>query len=122
MKIRIKENSVRYRLTQTEVKHFCEKGWLEQCTEFHTKTFTYAVKQDFIENLQVDFSDNTVTLKVPKNFAKDWYDNDVVGLEHYVDLSDGTKFFLLLEKDFACLDNTHEDQSDKYPHPKAGKC
>ena len=43
-------------------------------------------------------------------------------LEHYEDLSNGDKFFLLLEKDFACLDNTHEDQSDKYPNPKAGKC
>ena len=107
MKIRIKENSVRYRLTQTEVKHFCEKGGLEQCTEFDTTTFTYAVKQDFIENLEVDFNNNTVTLKVPETFAKDWFDNDVVGLEHHVDLSDGTKFFLLLEKDFACLDNTH---------------
>lgn len=122
MKIRIKENSVRYRLTQTEVKQFCEKGQLAQSTEFPTTTFTYAVKQDAIENLQVDFNDNTVTLKVPNKFLKDWYDNDVVGLEHYVDLSDGTKFFLLLEKDFACLDNTHEDQSDKYPNPKAGKC
>jgi hypothetical protein len=25
----------------------------------------------------------------------------------------------LLEKDFACLDNTLEDQSDNYPNPKA---
>ncbi|MGB5497302.1 MAG: hypothetical protein WBM77_00050 [Maribacter sp.] len=122
MKIRIKENSVRYRLTQTEVKQFCENGRLAQSTEFPTTTFTYAVKQDAIENLQVDFNGNTVTLMVPENFLKDWYDNDVVGLEQYVDLSDGTKFFLLLEKDFACLDNTHEDQSDKYPNPKAGKC
>jgi len=122
MKIRIKENSVRFRLTPTEVKIFCKEGRIEKTTQFYSTTFVYGVKQKQIENLQVDFNDNTVTLIVPENFTKDWYNNDVVGLEHYVDLSDGTKFFLLLEKDFACLDNTHEDQSDKYPNPKAGKC
>lgn len=122
MKIRIKENSVRFRLTPTEVKKFCKEGQIEESTKFSSTTFKYGVKQDQIDTLQVDFNANTVTLKVPENFAKDWYDNDVVGLEQNVDLADGTKFFLLLEKDFACLDNTHEDQSDKYPHPKAGKC
>jgi len=122
MKIRIKENSVRYRLTPTEVKKFCKEGRIEKTTQFNSTTFVYGVKQKQIENLQVDFNDNTITLNVPESFAKDWHDNDVVGLEHYVDLSDGTKFFLLLEKDFACLDNTHEDQSDKYPNPNAGKC
>ncbi len=122
MKIRIKENSVRYRLTPTEVKKFCKEGRIEKTTHFNSTTFVYGVKQKQIENLQVDFNDNTITLNVPESFVKDWHDNDVVGLEHYVDLSDGTKFFLLLEKDFACLDNTHEDQSDKYPNPNAGKC
>jgi len=122
MKIRIKENSVRFRLTPTEVKRFCEEGSIEKTTQFSTTTFTYGVKQKQIETLQVDFNDNTITLNVPVDFAKDWNGNDVVGLEHSEDLSDGSKFFLLLEKDFACLDNTHEDQSDKYPNPNAGKC
>jgi hypothetical protein len=27
--------------------------------------------------------------------------------------------FLLVEKDFVCLDNTVEDQSDNYPNPNA---
>ncbi|MBT8308280.1 MAG: hypothetical protein KJN85_15180 [Maribacter sp.] len=122
MKIRIKENSVRFRLTPTEVEKFCKEGWIEESTQFKTTTFKYGLKQEQIDTLQVDFNANAVTLKVPRNFAKEWYGNDVVGLEHYEDLSDGSKFFLLLEKDFACLDNTHEDQSDKYPNPKAGKC
>jgi len=122
MKIRIKENSVRYRLSPTEVKKFCEEGRLESATQFKTATFTYVLKQEQIDSLQIDFNDNAITLQVPQAFAKDWYKNDLVGLEHYVDLADGTKFFLLLEKDFACLDNTHEDQTDKYPNPKAGLC
>lgn len=122
MKIRIKENSVRFRLTPTEVKKFCKEGIIEESTQFSSSTFTYGVKQKQIENLQVDFNGNAITLYVPENFAKDWYDNNVVGLDYHEELSDGSTFFLLLEKDFACLDNTHEDQTDKYPNPKAGMC
>ncbi|MBD0850232.1 DUF7009 family protein [Maribacter arenosus] len=122
MKIRIKENSVRFRLTPTEVKKFCKEGFIEESTQFSSSTFTYGVKQKQIENLQVDFNGSTITLYVPEDFAKEWYDNNVIGLDHHEELGDGSTFFLLLEKDFACLDNTHEDQTDKYPNPKAGMC
>ncbi|MDV7137279.1 hypothetical protein R3X28_00245 [Maribacter sp. TH_r10] len=122
MKIRIKENSVRFRLTPTEVKRFCTEGSIEESTRFSSTTFNYGVKQKNIENLQVDFNGNTITLYVPESFAKEWYENDVVGIDHRESLDDGGTFFLLLEKDFACLDNTHEDQTDKYPNPKAGQC
>lgn len=122
MKIRIKENSVRFRLTPTEVKKFCEESYIEKTTQFSSTTFVYAVKQFPIDNLQVDFSDNTITLKVPESFAKDWNANEVVGLDYTEERVDGSSFYLLLEKDFACLDNTHEDQTDKYPNPKAGQC
>jgi len=122
MKIRIKENSVRFRLTPTEVKKFCEEGHIEKITKFSSTTLIYGVKQKPIEHLQVDFNNNAITLNVPETFAKSWSVNEVVGIDHTEELSDGDHFFLLLEKDFACLDNTHEDQVDKYPNPKAGQC
>ncbi len=120
MKIRIKENSVRFRLTPTEVKRFCENGWIQESTQFSSTTFNYGVKQKQIGNLEVDFNGNTITLLVPESFAKDWYENNVVGIDHTEPIANGGEFFLLLEKDFACLDHTHEDQTDKYPNPKAG--
>ncbi|MBD0779629.1 hypothetical protein HPE56_17645 [Maribacter sp. ANRC-HE7] len=122
MKIRIKQNSVRFRLTPTEVEKFCKEGAIAEATQFKSTTFNYGVRQKQIENLQVDFTGNAITLYVPKSFAKDWNDNNIVGLDHREELPDGSTFFLLLEKDFACLDNTHEDQIDKYPNPKAGQC
>jgi hypothetical protein len=56
-------------------------------------------------------------LQSPKN----WTDTDLVGFQHEYDLRNGTKLFLLVEKDFVCLDNTFEDQSDNYPNPN-GPC
>ena len=44
MKIRIKGNSVRVRLTRSEVDHFAETGYLEESTEFGNSHFLYALQ------------------------------------------------------------------------------
>ena len=45
----------------------------------------------------------------------------MVGLENEMEIAPGKILYLLLEKDFKCLDNTTEDQSDNYPNPLAEK-
>ncbi len=119
MKIRIKGNSVRYRLTKTEVETFCKTGYFEERTEFNSRTFIYALKAVSADELQAEFSDDTITLLVPKKYSADWFENDRVGFENTMILDNESELFLLLEKDFACLDNTTEDQSDNYPNPLA---
>jgi hypothetical protein len=56
---------------------------------------------------------------VPEWQAQQWTDSDEVGFQHIQLLPDGTELFLLVEKDFVCLDNTFEDQSDNYANPNA---
>jgi hypothetical protein len=46
-----------------------------------------------------------------------WTSSEEVTLRGEVHLADGTMTKLLVEKDFACKDNTEEDQTDNYPHP-----
>lgn len=41
-----------------------------------------------------------------------------VGFYHTQTLDDGQKLNLTLEKDFVCLDERSEDQSDNYPNPR----
>ncbi|WP_343487271.1 hypothetical protein [Allomuricauda sp. d1] len=119
MKIRIKDNSVRFRLTQIEVKTLSEKGHVEAHTDFGDGKFTYQVslKENLI-TLKASFSNGVVGMEVPKKWGEDWYENDVVGIDHAQPLKNDEELYLLLEKDFTCLDNTLEDQSDNYPNPK----
>ena len=42
MKIRIKGNSLRYRLTKTDVENFDRDGYLEESTNFGSQLFKYA--------------------------------------------------------------------------------
>jgi|JI10StandDraft_1071094.scaffolds.fasta_scaffold31718_2 hypothetical protein len=118
MKIRIKGNSVRYRLTKKDVAALTNTGMIEESTSFGMSTLYYALKaKDNIETLEADFSNNRITLFVPSSFVSGWEKNEVVGCDAEMQLSATDSLYLLLEKDFACLDETHEDQRDMYENP-----
>ncbi len=121
MKIRIKGNSIRYRLTKSEVKTFCEIGSFEETTDFGHRKFTYALKaKEGIEVMEADFIDDTIILYLEKAKSNDWYNNNRVGFHHMYKTESNTEISLLLEKDFICMDERVEDQSDNYPNPKLG--
>jgi hypothetical protein len=118
MKIRIKGNSIRLRLTQTEVANFANTGYLEEHTEFGNATFTYALANDAeVLTLSAKMEGAKITMQVPPDLAKNWTSTNEIGFQHKQPLSNGKELFLLVEKDFVCLDNTFEDQSDNYPNP-----
>ncbi|MEM1336810.1 MAG: hypothetical protein AAGF96_03625 [Bacteroidota bacterium] len=122
MKIRIKGNSVRFRLTKTEVETFSKTGSYTEVTHFQSKALTYAlVAKDGIEELEADFIGDTITIYFPGSEQKAWAASDRVGFNNSVDWNDSSALSLLVEKDFTCLDNTIEDQSDNYPNPLAAK-
>jgi hypothetical protein len=56
---------------------------------------------------------------VPEREIINWPDNDKVSILFSQGLKNGKSLSLLLEKDFVCLDDTDEDQSDNYENPKA---
>ncbi len=120
MKIRIKGNSIRFRLTQTEVKALSENGEIYDSTNFGKAKFTYGVVLNKgIEHLQASFKNNNITLEVPLKNGTSWHNNDIITYDNTIKTSEGNELYLLLEKDFTCLDNSVEDQSDNYPNPKS---
>jgi len=119
MKIRIKGNSIRFRLTQTEVKAVCESDVVSEKTPFNEAHFVYTVKaSNQYDHLHASFLDQGILLFVPKNTLSDWHTNDEVGFYHTQVLDNGQKLELTLEKDFVCLDDRAEDETDNYPNPR----
>ena len=122
MKIRIKDNSIRLRLTQKEVARFGETGLALATTQFTAgNSFTYALQSSTTtEAIDATFERNRITIHVPKTIAKQWTSTEEVGFEAMVDNNTETGLYLLVEKDFACLmPRTHEDETDNYPNPQA---
>ena len=123
MKIRIKGNFVRYRLTQNEVKALAETGYLAETTCFgpgEAQTFVYALQtKDGTAGLEATFDGRTITMFIPADAARTWHREELVGFENTIEVAPGVSLGLLLEKDFVCLDESHEDQSDNFPNPNA---
>lgn len=112
MKIRIKGNSVRFRLLKPEVEKLHSDGYLEERTGFSGKEFVYAIEVKICDKMSIDFSGSIILLTMPQRLIEDLYGSDKVGFE---DESGPVK--VILEKDFTCIDRVEEDQSDNYPNP-----
>ena len=119
MKIRIKGNSIRYRLTRSEVDRFGKEGMVNESTDFGSGKLQYVLKTANQPAMSAVLSNQTITLLVPQTWAEEWVSTERVGYEAHMPLPSGDSLYLLLEKDFVCLDNTTEDQSDNYPNPLA---
>lgn len=114
MKLRIKGNSIRFRLTKSEVENFSAKGIVEECVHFSHQNFSYALEKSSQQNLFTSFVSGKLTVFIPQDIANQWVDTEQVSLEG----TDG-EVQILIEKDFACLKpRAGEDESDNFPHPK----
>ena len=121
MKIRIKDNSVRLRLTRPEVEQFGKEKYIEGRTEFGDTVFVYAMLCDQeIAEMFAGLDNNKITMHIPASIAESFVNTDAVGFQHEQLLPSGNKLFLLFEKDFKCIDaDVLEDQSDNYENPSA---
>ena len=118
MKLRIRGNSLRIRLSKKEVVKIAEDGYLEEQTSFGENKFIYALeKVDKGNELTASLDLNKITVFVPSVLVNNWPENDITGFNANMPLSGKDSLFLLLEKDFICLDETTEDQSDNYENP-----
>lgn len=119
MKIRIEDNSVRYRLRRSEVDTLTEKGSLWATVNFPEGQFTYGLQAiEGLADLQAVYEDGSIIIQIPKQWVKTWPGSPQIGFE--TDLKwNGVTLHLLIEKDFVCLDRDIASQSDQYPNPKA---
>ena len=119
MKIRIKGNSVRLRLTRSEVDQLASEGQVTETTDFGDSLFSYSLHaEEGINDLQAGFGMGAMTIRMAANTAKEWAKNETVGFSNSMALPNGSQLFLLVEKDFKCIDaDVTEDQSDNFENP-----
>lgn len=121
MKIRIKSNSIRLRLSRPEVDAFGQAGYLEERTEFGGSQLTYGLRSNQTEHMIADFKNDVITIYIPDAFKEEWVNTERIGYEAEMPLADGRTLHLLLEKDFKCLDENIKDQDENYDNPLIAK-
>lgn len=123
MKLRIQGNSLRLRISKSELAKFVETGRLQETVYFGPEQgseLTYILARDGNRpGLDVEASAGQVKVIVPANTARAWAESERVGIEGHVDLGARGKLSILIEKDFACIDRSDEENADTFPNPLA---
>ena len=119
MKLRIKGNSIRMRLSQGEVKTLRESGKVWDSTQFpSTQSLGYGVVATSSPTLKVNLDDFNINLEVPLNQLEKWFDPAEVTIKNEIQLHGDERLLILIEKDFQCLTKRPgEDESDLFPNP-----
>jgi hypothetical protein len=124
MKLRIRDDSVRLRLTQAEVEAMCKHGVVSASIGFPGGLkFVYALKSSrSCTAPDANLADNVITLSLPEREVMQWAASEQVSIRGEQDLDDGGKLRILVEKDFACLRvRDGEDESDMFANPDVNK-
>jgi hypothetical protein len=123
MKLRIQGNSIRLRVSRSDLAKFVESGILEETIFFGRNAgseLTYALVRDPVgRGIDVVATAHRFAVQVPAERAVNWAETDEVGVSGEVDLGARGILSVLIEKDFACLDQSAEENEDTFPNPLA---
>jgi hypothetical protein len=122
MKLRLRKNSIRLRLTQGEVAEFAEKGSVEDKVEFgEGSAFRYRLERGGRSGDGfATFDDGCISVSIPTEQGLKWAATEQVGIEATQNTDSGI-LRILIEKDFTCLDpRPGGEDDDTFPNPQ--KC
>ena len=118
MKIRMKGNTLRLRLTKSEVEEVRGRSYYRDQTWLGNKALIYGLRGvEDRDHIGVDFKGSEITVDVPRSMLLQWANSDAVSLKAQ-HAGPRATLSILIEKDFACLKpREDEDESDAYKNP-----
>jgi len=123
MKLRIKGNSLRLRVSRSDVAQLMQAGCVEETIRFAPEPaakLTYRLEHAATpREISIHYSVQNIRVLLSTEAAKRWADGDEVGIYGHVDTGTAS-LELLVEKDYACIDGGGADNADAFPNPKAG--
>jgi Family of unknown function (DUF7009) len=124
MKLRIKGNSLRLRVSRSELARFQLGERIEETIHFTVAPeakLTYALELALQPvPVKVRYESNRVTVVLSEARARLWGGKDEVGVYETVGLDSVGSLDVIVEKDFACADGSDVDNSDTFPNPFSG--
>lgn len=123
MKLRIMGNSLRLRITPSEMTRLLDSGRIEETVYFAADAnarLTYAIEHaPGVEVISVRWSPQEAVVVIASDEVRRWAKGTDVGLYGETFTSHGP-LKLSVEKDFACLDKSDAENADTFPNPQQG--
>lgn len=116
MKLRISGDSIRLRLSITDVHSLVHRGSVIEICHIGNGILTYQISQTHEIKLHASHSDGIIDVKIPKEWLTNWDIEERVGFDGH----DSNGLYILIEKDFQCMKpHLQEDETDLYVNPNA---
>jgi hypothetical protein len=124
MKLRVRGNSIRFRVSRSELDRLVWTGVVEDAVQFgpgRDQRMTYALRRDnHASAVSVDYTPGRILVLIPPAMINRWQNPDQVGISGVHDIGAGEPLSILLEKDFACSERAGaEDDADTFPRSEA---
>jgi hypothetical protein len=124
MKLRIKGNSIRLRVSRSELERFLSGNRIEETVHFAPETdarLIYALESARqAVPVVVRYQPQAVTVVLSEDQARIWSGENEIGVYTSVEIGAAGALEVIVEKDFACLDRSDENNQDTFANPHAG--
>jgi len=117
MKLRIRENTLRIRLTQSEIKNIEEGLEVSSYLLFpNNGKLSYRITSHNNPLTTLNYFENTIQIMLGELDRETLCDPSAVGVQN-MHSTKGDDLSLLIEKDFNCLHPRDGEDQDTFPHP-----
>lgn len=121
MKLRILDDSIRLRLSQSDVAELGRSGRVTAQTRFGIEgpalVYSLSVAGD-AQSPRARLDGHTIDVELPAEVARQWVDTALVGVSSQQDIGEGRSLTLLIEKDFKCaVPRPGEENYDGFENP-----
>lgn len=123
MKLRIKGDSLRLRLTQGEVSQLdTGSGVVEEKVRFPgSAVLTYRLRRDAVAtSVNASFAEGAVEVRVPEKAVRHWASSNDEGISGAQPIAAGDELLISVEKDFRCL-VPRAGEEDNFANPTTDK-
>lgn len=124
MKLRLRGNSLRFRLTQGEVLKLLTEGAVQESVRFSAAQgdlLTYSLYSvGGSGSITARLNNGDIRVEVPKSLVEIWANTDQVGIDSTQSIADEKALRIVIEKDFRCLQpQSEDDERDNFLNPLA---
>jgi hypothetical protein len=125
MKLRLKGNSLRLRVARSELASLQSGNRIQENALFPADppaSLGYVLEiGSYNQPVHVMFALQQIVVSLSQDQLASWSGEHQVGIYASLPVTEGTVLEVAIEKDFACLDLSDEDNADTFANPMAGK-